>query len=121
MNEQDIFAVAHKLTGDERAAFVKAACGGDEPLLQQVVELLRVHDESGGIWPLQIDRIVNATQFLANHPQCGTLVNGRYKLVEAIGEGGMGTVWLAEQKDPVKRKVAIKLVKAGMDTRQVLA
>jgi tRNA A-37 threonylcarbamoyl transferase component Bud32 len=49
------------------------------------------------------------------------MIGGRYKLIEAIAEGGMGTVWMAEQREPVKRKVAIKLVKAGMDSRQVLA
>ncbi|MDP1563828.1 MAG: serine/threonine-protein kinase [Pirellulaceae bacterium] len=53
--------------------------------------------------------------------EVGMLIGGKYKLTQAIGEGGMGTVWLAEQKEPVKRKVAIKLVKAGMDSRQVLA
>src|SRR5262249_11102924 len=51
----------------------------------------------------------------------GTLLDGRYKLLEVIGEGGMGTVYLAEQTEPVRRKVALKLVKVGMDLRQVLA
>ena len=51
----------------------------------------------------------------------GTLIGGRYKLLENIGEGGMGSVWVAEQQQPVKRRVAIKLIKAGMDSRQVLA
>jgi serine/threonine protein kinase len=51
----------------------------------------------------------------------GQLIGGKYKLIQAIGEGGMGSVWLAEQKQPVKRKVAVKLVKAGMDSRLVLA
>ncbi len=51
----------------------------------------------------------------------GTVVAGRYKLLEPIGEEGMGTVWLAEQKEPVKRKVALKLIKAGMDSKAVLA
>src|SRR5213078_3548722 len=55
----------------------------------------------------------------AQHP--GDLIAGRYKLLEQIGVGGMGAVWMAEQKEPVKRKVAIKLVKAGMDSPQVLA
>ena len=51
----------------------------------------------------------------------GTIVAGRYKLLEEIGEGGMGTVWVAEQLQPVRRKVALKLIKAGMDSKAVLA
>jgi eukaryotic-like serine/threonine-protein kinase len=51
----------------------------------------------------------------------GTIVAGRFKLLEAIGEGGMGSVWVAEQSQPVKRKVALKLIKAGMDSKSVLA
>ena len=53
--------------------------------------------------------------------QIGTLIAGRYKLLEEIGEGGMGAVWVAEQTQPVKRKVAVKLIKAGMDSKSVLA
>ena len=62
-----------------------------------------------------------ATFILQHEPQPGTIFGGRYKLLQNIGEGGMGSVWVAEQKEPVKRKVAIKLVKAGMDSKQVLA
>jgi serine/threonine protein kinase len=51
----------------------------------------------------------------------GTLVGGRYKLLEAIGEGGMGEVWVADQLEPIRRSVAIKLIKPGMDSRSVLA
>src|SRR4051794_38401158 len=51
----------------------------------------------------------------------GLLVAGRYKLLERVGEGGMGEVWVAEQSEPVRRKVALKLIKPGMDSRQVLA
>ena len=51
----------------------------------------------------------------------GTIIAGRYKLLEEIGEGGMGTVWVAEQSQPVRRKVALKLIKPGMDSRSVLA
>ena len=53
--------------------------------------------------------------------QSGIVIAGRYKLLEAIGEGGMGSVWVAEQSQPVKRKVALKLIKAGMDSKSVLA
>ena len=53
--------------------------------------------------------------------QAGALVAGRYRLLEAIGEGGMGTVWMAEQREPVKRLVALKLIKPGMDSKAVLA
>ena len=54
-------------------------------------------------------------------PTPGVIIGGRYKLLENIGEGGMGSVWVAEQQRPVKRKVAIKLIKPGMDSKQVLA
>ena len=54
-------------------------------------------------------------------PLVGTIIAGRYKLLEEIGDGGMGTVWMAEQREPVKRLVAVKLIKAGMDSKAVLA
>src|SRR5262249_8535735 len=54
-------------------------------------------------------------------PKAGAVVAGRYKLLEVIGEGGMGTVWMAQQTAPVKRLVAVKLIKAGMDSRQIVA
>src|SRR4029077_8305355 len=53
--------------------------------------------------------------------QPGAVIAGRYKLLEEIGEGGMGTVWVAEQTQPVRRKVAVKLIKAGMDSKSVIA
>ena len=93
---------------------------------EQVEALLRAHDESGGLLPRQADRKLQdqrleATLLTASHASPGTMIGGRYKLIEAIGEGGMGSVWLAEQREPVRRKVAIKLIKAGMDSQQVLA
>jgi serine/threonine protein kinase len=54
-------------------------------------------------------------------PKTGSLIGQRYRLVELIGEGGMGSVWVAEQQQPVKRRVALKMIKAGMDSKQVLA
>ena len=64
---------------------------------------------------------LDATMIPQHEPKPGDIISGRYKLLENIGEGGMGSVWVAEQQQPVKRRVAIKLVKAGMDSKQVLA
>ncbi len=126
MTEHDIFTAAIQLTGDPRSAFLAAACGQDARLREQVEALLRAHGDSGGILPRQADQRLKdqrleATQLAVSQAATGTMIGGRYKLIEAIGEGGMGTVWLAEQREPVRRKVAVKLVKAGMDSKSVLA
>ncbi|MBL8855663.1 MAG: serine/threonine protein kinase [Planctomycetaceae bacterium] len=71
--------------------------------------------------PSNLDADVSTQDYRSTTFSKGDLLDRRYRLLEPIGEGGMGSVWLAEQKEPVKRKVAIKLVKAGMDSRQVLA
>jgi len=70
---------------------------------------------------LQAQLAPDVTVIPQHEPTPGTIISGRYKLLENIGEGGMGSVWVAEQQQPVKRRVAIKLVKAGMDSKQVLA
>ena len=88
---------------------------------QRVEALLAAHDAVGGFGQEPSEQAFQDTVDAPENVRPGTMVAGRYKLIEAIGEGGMGTVWMAEQKEPVKRKVAIKLVKAGMDSRQVLA
>ena len=121
MSELDLFNAAIKLTGDQRTAFLAAACGQDSSVRKQVEDLLREHDETGGLLPRKVDRDLAATRLAVSQAVPGTMIGGRYKLIEAIGEGGMGTVWLAEQREPVRRKVAVKLVKAGMDSKSVLA
>ena len=125
MTEHDIFTAAIKLTGDPRSAFLAAACGQDAKLRGQVEALLRAHDESGGLLPRQADRKLQdqrleETYLGASHAAVGIVIAGRYVLQEKIGEGGMGEVWLAKQTEPVKRKVALKLIKTGMDSRVVL-
>lgn len=126
MTEHDIFAAAIKLTGDLRATYLAAACGLDVRLREQLEALLRAHDESGGLLPKQVEPRLDVThlapgQTAAGQASVGMLISGRYKLMEAIGEGGMGEVWVADQLAPIRRRVALKLIKLGMDSRSVLA
>jgi eukaryotic-like serine/threonine-protein kinase len=121
MNEPEIFAAAIKLSGDARHAFLDAACGQDAQQREQIEALLKAHEESGGLLPKQSDPRLDQTHVVLRQAEPGVVIAGRYKLLEQIGEGGMGTVWVAEQSQPVKRKVALKLIKAGMDSRSVLA
>src|SRR5262245_75003 len=117
-----IFDAAVELgTSAERAAYLDAACGQDAQLRGEVEELL-AHDDAAGSF-LNLSGRPNL-QVTVDEPAVtegpGTVI-GPYKLLEAIGEGGMGTVWLAQQTEPVRRLVAVKLIKAGMDSRQVVA
>jgi serine/threonine protein kinase/WD40 repeat protein len=129
MIEESLFEAALERTSpNERQAFLDEACAGDLALRKRVERLLAAHEKPFRI----LDRLPGpsgTTEVAAGPPPGGalpggradTLVAGRYKLLEAIGEGGMGTVWTAEQMQPVRRKVALKLIKAGMDSRSVLA
>src|SRR5687768_14569285 len=65
--------------------------------------------------------VETGTYHPAGEPEAGTILAGKYRLSERIGEGGMGSVWVAHQSEPVKRNVAVKLIKAGMDSKSVLA
>jgi serine/threonine protein kinase len=102
-----------------RAMFVEKACDGDALLRQRVENLLGAYGEPDG--PLEnMAAALAPTQLGAPiHEQAGTMI-GRYKLIELIGEGAMGSVWMAQQTEPVKRLVAIKLIKAGADSKTVL-
>jgi WD40 repeat protein/serine/threonine protein kinase/tetratricopeptide (TPR) repeat protein len=108
-----------KLPPEQWDAYVAGACGGDAELEQQVGHFLQVHREAGSFLespaPVQAATIDEPCR-----ERPGTVI-GPYKLLEPIGEGGMGTVWMAQQQEPVKRLVALKLVKAGMDSKLVLA
>jgi tetratricopeptide (TPR) repeat protein len=104
----------------ERAAYLDAACGQDRPLRAEVEELLE-HDALAGSFlnrPARPALQATSDEPISERP--GTLI-GPYKLREQIGEGGMGLVFVAEQQQPVCRKVALKVLKPGMDTRQVVA
>jgi serine/threonine protein kinase len=105
----------------ERAAYLDAACGHDAALRARVEELLRAHAEAGGFFRERSGACyLGATIDQSAVAGPGTRV-GPYQLLEPLGEGGMGAVWLAQQHEPVRRFVAVKLIKAGMDSRQVLA
>jgi serine/threonine protein kinase/Flp pilus assembly protein TadD len=120
IDEKDVFVAALALTdAQEREAYLQAACAGHPELLGRLRELLSAHEESQG--PLDRPPAVLGVTADAAHTEGPGTVIGPYKLIEQIGEGGMGTVWMAQQTAPVKRLVAVKLIKAGMDTRQVIA
>jgi tetratricopeptide (TPR) repeat protein len=112
----------------DRDAYLDRACAGDPALRGRVEALLRAHDRAGGFLgpaagPADTAGIRPGAgeSPRANDAAPGTVVAGRYKLLEEIGEGGMGTVWMAQQTEPVKRLVAVKLIKPGMGSKQVLA
>jgi serine/threonine protein kinase len=123
-----VHAVGH-VQPEQWDAYLTEACGADDALRQQVVHLLQVHREAGSFLDRPAEGLAGTGPF-AGGPEGGTTAFqgesagttiGPYKLVELIGEGGMGTVWMAQQTEPVKRLVALKLIKAGMDSKQVLA
>src|SRR5262245_45016882 len=117
-----IFDAAVELgTAIERAAYLDAACGQDAQLRAEVEELL-AHDEAAGSFlNLSARPDLQAIVDESAVAECPGTVIGPYKLLEQIGEGGFGVVFLAEQVQPVRRKVALKILKPGMDTRQVVA
>jgi tetratricopeptide (TPR) repeat protein/serine/threonine protein kinase len=117
--EESIFAQALEITSAaERAAFLDRACGKNPALRAEVEALLRAHEHSSDLLDLPANSA--ATTDLPSRERPGAVI-GPYKLLEPIGEGGMGTVWMAEQTEPIQRRVALKVVKEGMDSRQVLA
>ena len=118
--ESIFVAVLAKETAEARAAFLAEACKDNFELLRQVEQLLEAHPKAVNFLEQAADADVTGSYGPAREP-VGTVIAGRFKLLEQIGEGGMGTVWVAEQTRPVRRKVALKLIKVGMDSKQVLA
>ncbi|HEV3312577.1 MAG TPA: protein kinase [Chloroflexota bacterium] len=120
MNEASIFAAAVEKTSDqERAAYLAEACAGDEKLRRRVEILLRAHAEPDELLDQSAAKIGTVNYVpLAEGP--GTVI-GPYKLLQQIGEGGFGVVYMTEQTHPVRRMVALKIIKPGMDTAQVIA
>src|SRR5262249_29611519 len=117
---RDIFSKAEECqSAEEQAAYLHQACQGDAELRAQLQELLQAHREAGSF--LQEPSALRAATIDEPIREGPGMIIGAYKLIEQIGEGVMGTVGMALQTEPVKRPVALKLIKAGMDSRQVIA
>jgi serine/threonine protein kinase/TPR repeat protein/Tfp pilus assembly protein PilF len=122
--EMAIFSEARSLPIAERAAFLDGATGADAALRERVEQLLRAIDEAGDFLaqpPQAITRTNSGPQVFAPLLEKPGDKIGDYKLLQVIGEGGCGIVYMAEQERPVRRQVALKLIKPGMDTKSVIA
>jgi hypothetical protein len=118
-NVKTIFGKALEIhSDDERAKYLDQACAGDESLRAEVDELLGAIERAGNF--LGGSSPTDGTVDLPITERPGTVID-RYKLLEQIGEGGFGVVFMAEQEEPVRRKVALKIIKPGMDTKEVIA
>jgi serine/threonine protein kinase len=117
--EVAIFSRAIELPEEERAAYLSRACDGDDALRSRVEALLRAHTKIGRFMEETPVAPANESAFTVGE-SAGDQI-GRYKLLQRIGEGGCGVVFMAEQKEPVRRMVALKVIKPGMDTKSVIA
>jgi len=105
-NANDIFAEALRLTNPaERAAYLDRSCAGDPALRQEVESLLNAYAQAGDF----LSPTISLLEPDVAHEHAGTRID-RYKLLEQIGEGGFGVVWMAEQEEPVRRRVALKII-----------
>jgi serine/threonine protein kinase/tetratricopeptide (TPR) repeat protein len=116
----EIFTAALRLSPGERAAYLTDACGGDEQLRFLVEELLKTEARLGGFMAQGADAALQGLPREDAGDKSGSRI-GRYRLIEKIGEGGCGVIYLAEQEEPVRRQVALKIIKPGMDTKDVIA
>ena len=118
-----LFQAAVQLTGTERATFLNGACLGDPALRQRLEALLAAHEQPDALLPTTASAIKATIKLeLPDVPdEAVGQTLGRYKLLERIGEGGCGVVYVVEQTQPVRRRVALKVIKLGMDTKAVIA
>lgn len=125
MSPESILVVAiSKKTPAERGAYLDEACGTDRKLRQEIEDLIKAHESRGEFMEKPV--VEQTAAFAPNDSTTGFTQPsfnqiGPYKLREKLGEGGMGTVYVADQKEPVQRRVAIKLIKGGSDSKGLLA
>ena len=119
--EKEIFVEAEGISDPtEQCLFLDRACDGDTGLRERVQRLLSAHDEGEDFIPMDPSEETRVSNEPAPREGEGSVI-GRYKLLQNIGEGGCGVVYMAEQQQPVVRRVALKIIKLGMDTKQVIA
>ncbi len=122
--EEALFALALDKSPTDRAAFLDRECAGDSSLRQRLEALLAAHEQSDGVLAPKAEP-VRPTMKLepADTPPDEAVGQnlGHYKLLQRIGEGGCGAVYMAQQEEPIRRRVALKVIRLGMDTKQVIA
>ncbi|MBY0460309.1 MAG: serine/threonine-protein kinase, partial [Gemmataceae bacterium] len=119
---ESLFHAARALPPGNRPAFLDRACASDPDLRAGVERLLAADAElNAGSTVSYAPQPPTAPDVLGSNADPDGLIGGRYKLLEKLGEGGMGSVWMAQQTEPVKRRVAVKFIRAGVDSRTVLA
>ncbi len=130
MTEETLFELALNTPPAELPALLDRVCANDPVLRKRIEKLLAAHLVANDTLERLPEHVLGGSQsqpiapvFAAQPmaPTVGSLLGGRYKLLENIGHGGMGSVYMAQQIDPVKRLVAVKVIKAGMDSQVVLA
>ncbi len=123
-----LFDMAMDVPASQRKAVLDRECAGDDGLKQRILAMVAAAEDDqflgnatgGGLDQVTVESLPERAPASLPRETVGEQI-GRYKLLEQIGEGGFGTVWAAEQREPVKRRVAIKIIKLGMDTKQVIA
>jgi tetratricopeptide (TPR) repeat protein/tRNA A-37 threonylcarbamoyl transferase component Bud32 len=121
--EEALFVLALEKPVDKRAAFLDAMCDGDAALRGRLEALLAAHEAEDGLLAEPAPAAKGTMKIEFNDAPDETVGQkiGRYKILEKVGEGGCGVVYVAEQTEPVRRRVALKVIKLGMDTKQVVA